>query len=121
MEKSDAANNGKEYEMNLNPGPFLSIKSGRKTVEMRLNDERRKGIKKGDIISFTHTETGEKMRVYVEDAVVYPSFVELYQKHDKIAIGYNEDDIPDPSDMLEYYSKEKIEKYGALAIIIKCI
>lgn len=30
------------YEMNLNRQPFDMIKSGQKTIELRLNDEKRK-------------------------------------------------------------------------------
>lgn len=41
------------YEMNLNRQPFDMIKSGRKTIELRLNDEKRKNIMAGDRISFT--------------------------------------------------------------------
>lgn len=112
---------GRTYEMNLNPGPFESIKIGRKSVEMRLNDERRQGIRRGDFICFTHTVTNEKMTVRVEDVFTYPSFFELYENHDKISIGYTEDEDADPSDMLEYYPAQKIEKYGALAIVISLI
>ena len=31
-----------KYSMQLHQGPFDGIKSGRKTIEMRLNDERRR-------------------------------------------------------------------------------
>lgn len=109
------------HQMKLNPAPYEAISSGRKTVEMRLFDERRKGIRKGDNILFTNTESGEELLVTVEDVIVYPSFYELYQDHDKISIGYTEDECADPADMLEYYTEENIRKYGALAIRIKLI
>ena len=35
-----------KHIMRLNNGPFESIKSGTKTIELRLNDEKRKRIKK---------------------------------------------------------------------------
>lgn len=107
--------------MNLNPRPFEAIKNGRKTVEMRLNDERRKGIMPGDHIKFTHTKTGEELIVQVIERKAYPSFCELYRAYDKVSIGYNEDEPADPSDMLEYYTEEKINEYGALALKIKII
>lgn len=34
--------------------------------------------------------------------------------HDKVSIGYDEN--ASPSDMLEYYSIEQIEKYGVVGI-----
>ena len=107
------------YTMNLNPGPFEAIKTGRKSVEMRLNDERRRYIDKGDYILFTNTDTGEELFVEVKGRLEYPSFYELYANHDKTAIGYTVDEEADPADMLEYYSEEKIKKYGALALIIE--
>ena len=110
---------GLTYRMNLNPRPFESVKSGRKTVEMRLNDERRRYIDNGDYILFVHTETGEELHVKVTGRAEYPSFYELYANHDKISIGYSEDEAADPSDMLEYYTEEQIKKNGALAIFIE--
>lgn len=46
--------------MKLQPQPFEAIKSGRKDIEMRLYDEKRKQIKKKDLIEFTSLESGEK-------------------------------------------------------------
>ena len=40
------------HEMRLNNGPFELIKNGTKTIEIRLNDEKRSLIKEGDIIAY---------------------------------------------------------------------
>lgn len=40
------------HSMQLNPAPFEKIKSGAKTIELRLNDEKRRRIKTGDKIEF---------------------------------------------------------------------
>lgn len=109
------------YEMNLNPEPFEAIRSGQKNVEMRLNDERRQPIRKGDFIRFTHTESGQTLLVRVLDKLVYADFTELYAHHDKTTIGYTADDVADPDDMLAYYTEEKIRKYGALAIVVELV
>lgn len=34
-------------------------------------------------------------------------------------MGYSEDDIADPKDMQEYYSREEQEKYGVLGIKVR--
>lgn len=47
--------------MNLWDDSFQAIKEGWKTVEMRLNDEKRSVISAGDIIEFTNTTIQEKM------------------------------------------------------------
>ena len=47
--------------MNLWDDSFQAIKEGWKTVEMRLNDEKRSIIDVDDIIEFTNTTTQEKI------------------------------------------------------------
>ena len=110
-----------EHRMNLWASPFRHIKHGAKTVEMRLNDEKRRKIQVGDIIIFTNAETQEEMKVSVVNISKFSDFAEIYSKYDKIAIGYEADEIAHPDDMLLYYSKEKIAQYGVLAIEIKLI
>ncbi len=44
------------HEMLLAPKPFEMMKSGQKTIELRLYDEKRKHIQIGDRIRFYCTE-----------------------------------------------------------------
>lgn len=108
-----------KHEMRLHPEPFNLIKKGTKTIEMRLYDEKRKQIKEGDIITFTNRETGEKIDTKVLKLHIYPSFEELYKYFDKISLGYNEEETPNPADMDIYYPKDKQKKYGVVGIQIK--
>ncbi len=107
------------HKMKLNNIPFLNIKNGTKTIELRLNDEKRQLLKIKDFIEFTNIDTAEKLLVEVENLYYYPSFEELFKHFNKIAIGYKEDEDANPKDMDEYYSKEEQEKYGVLGIEIK--
>ena len=109
------------YEMNLHPGPFESIRSGRKDIEMRLYDDRRKSIRIGDEIVFTNNETRETIKVLVVNLYRFNNFEELYSQFDKTRLGYSKDDIADSKDMEFYYSIDKIKQYGVLAIEIKLI
>ncbi len=109
------------HNMKLHEEPFIKIKSGDKTIEMRLFDEKRKEIKINDIIEFTNINTDEKIKCKVTNLYRYNSFEELYKHFDKISLGYDESDAPSYNDMEKYYSKEKQEKYGVLAIEIKRI
>lgn len=68
------------WEMKLHPEPFVSIKSGQKDIEMRLYDDRRKGIKIGDIIIFTNNQTKEQLSVEVVNLFRFNTFEELYKK-----------------------------------------
>lgn len=110
-----------KHEMRLHDDPFNKIKQGTKKIEIRLNDEKRKSINIGDTIEFTNRKTSEKMLVKVNGLFKYSNFEELYKNWDKVILGYDEDDIADPKDMEEYYSKEEQEKYGVLAIKIEKI
>ena len=107
--------------MNLAKDPFGLIKSGRKVVEMRLNTPKRASILPGDYIEFTCNEDGNKLKVLVLNIVKFPSFSELYSHYDKKLLGYQDDEKADPDDMLIYYSKEDIKKYGVIGIEIKLI
>lgn len=110
-----------KYEMNLHNAPFNLIKSGTKTIELRLNDEKRQKIKIGDIIEFTNRTTNEKIMTKVKALYHYQSFSELYKHFDKIKLGYSEKEEANPSDMELYYSQEEQNKYGVLGIEIELI
>ena len=104
------------HQMNLWNDSFESIKSGSKTIEMRLNDEKRRLINVGDIIEFRNTSTSETISCLVKNIYRYKTFEELYSHHDKVSIGYRVNETANPDDMLTYYTKEDINKYGVLAI-----
>lgn len=110
-----------KHEMKLNNGPYVNIKNGTKTIELRLNDDKRQLLKIKDLIEFTNRETLEQMLVEIQNLYHYPSFDELYKHFDKVSMGYKENDVADPKDMEKYYSKEEQEKYGVLGIEIKKI
>ena len=105
--------------MKLNNSPFNKIKNGSKTIELRLNDEKRSKLKVNDFIEFTNVETNEKILTEIMELYKYDSFSILYENFDKVSLGYSENDIADPNDMLECYPKELQDKYGVLGIKIK--
>lgn len=106
------------HEMRLNPAPFRMIRSGEKTIELRLYDEKRRRIAVGDTITFTETDTGAKMRVTVTALHVFPSFAELYRALPLTKCGYTEAEqkAACPDDMLAYYSAEQQRQYGVVGI-----
>ena len=104
------------HRMNLWNDSFEAIKDGWKTIEMRLNDEKRNQIKIGDEIEFTSIKTNETLICKVTNLFRYKNFDELYNNHNKISIGYAKDESANPDDVLMYYAKEDIERYGVLGI-----
>lgn len=107
------------HNMNLNNEPFELIKSGSKTIELRLNDEKRRLLNVGDEILFNNRSNNEKLLTTIVDLHRYDSFKSLYKDFDKVFLGYKEDEISAPSDMNEYYSKEDEERYGVVGIELK--
>lgn len=69
------------HYMRLEEDSFQAIKEGRKTIEMRLNDEKRSLIKEGDSILFSNVKTKEEIECKVIKIYKYPDFEELYQHH----------------------------------------
>ena len=107
--------------MRLKHAPFMAIKSGRKKIEMRLQDEKRALIKEGDSVEFTDVETLETILCKVVRLHCYKSFDELYAQHDKISLGYQENEEAIPTDMLAYYPQEEVRKYSVVGIEIALI
>ena len=109
------------HNMKLNEGPFQAIKAGTKTIEMRLYDNKRRKIQVGDIIEFKNVVTGEEIRVEVLALHVVPTFKELYNMFNQVALGYAEYEIALHTDMEQYYLITDIEKYGVVGIEIRLI
>lgn len=102
----------------LKPEPYNAMEEGYKTIEMRLNDEKRQLLSIGDFIIFAHTEDKNKsLLTVIKDLKHYCSFKELYEDTpNKLDLGYLENETPHYEDMYDYYSKERIDKYHVLAI-----
>ena len=105
------------FDMKLAEVPFISVKNGNKSAELRLNDEKRNGIKKDDMIFFHSLDNEyDVIKCRVKEVIHGKDFYDLYQKLSMEEIGYRKDEKTDPEDMYEYYSREQIERYGVLAI-----
>ena len=110
--------------MKLNSSPFDMIKSGEKTIELRLNDEKRRMIKIGDEIEFENTsDSTQVINAKVSALHKFCSFDELYKSLPLIKCGYTPDDVntAKPSDMELYYSAEQQKKYGVVGIELELI
>ena len=113
-----------EHFMKLNPEPFELIENGVKTIELRLLDEKRRKIRKGDIIRFERTDDEtEILRVTVKDLFVFKSFEDLYSIMPLEKCGYTSENInrASPEDMKKYYSDEQLASHNAVGILIELI
>ena len=107
------------HEMKLVDFAFKAIKKGEKDIEVRLNDEKRRKIKIGDIIKFHHLDSDEVLVVKVINIHKFKTFEELFNKFDHKRLGLKDDDTARIMD--NFYSQKEQEKYGALGIEIKLI
>ncbi len=104
------------HKMKLNESPFEMIKNGTKTIEFRLYDEKRQGVKIGDKIEFSKLpDLQEKLLVDVLELYQEDTFEKLFRK-----LSFNEEEvIRKTRAMHEIYSPEKEQQYGVLGIKIK--
>jgi len=109
------------HTMKLQPFPFGKIKEGKKIIEVRLYDEKRRDIKIGDIIEFKREpEQTETVKTEVIGLLNYKTFTDLANDFPASYFGH-----PDKEDLLKsiytFYTKEQEEKYTVLGIKIKLI
>ncbi len=107
------------HEMKLQTGPFTSIKSGTKTIESRLFDEKRQLIKLGDTITFRNAkDLDDTITVEVTDLLRYPTFSALFVDFPPAVFGG--ESIKDLENAIyAIYTKEDEKKYSVLGICIK--
>jgi len=107
-------------KMRLNNESFNLIKDGYKTIEVRLNDEKRKALTINDTIVFTNRKTNETLQATVLNILHYNNFEELLDSHDIHDFGDNNKER-----YLEYlrklYTKEEETECGVLGIKIRVI
>lgn len=112
------------HSMSLYDIPFQMIKSGAKTIELRLYDAKRKMIDINDTIEFINKDNRfQTIITQVIGIYVFDNFTELYKKLPLRKCGYTDEGIgsASPEDMNIYYSKEVQQKYKVVGIEVKLI
>ena len=100
------------YHFKLHTKPFAAIASGRKTIESRLYDEKRRKIQLGDQIVFIDSASPEQtVTATVVGLLRYATFHDLFSHNDPRKFGsesveWLEDQIN------EFYSPEDQYLYG---------
>ena len=102
--------------MELQEKYFNLIKEGKKSIELRLFDEKRQRIKVGDVIVFTNNQNkNETIYCRVSSLFRAESFEKLCTKFDCIKAGFmtNADLI---ATMQTFYSLDMQRQYGVVGI-----
>lgn len=109
------------HKMKLQAKYFDFMFRGTKRIEIRLNDEKRQLIKIGDIIEFERfSELNDSFKTRVVELIRYNNFDELV-KHFDISILADKSMTKSEliNELIQFYSEEKQQKYGVLAIRIE--
>ena len=106
------------HYMNLVPSAFTKVSDGNKTIELRLNDEKRQGINVEDTIVFNCLGAKDIITAQVSGLHKFSDFEELYKVLPLEMCGYTvaELDIAHYTDMEQYYTQDQIKNYGVLGI-----
>lgn len=111
----------KYVKMQLNNEPYNSIKSGEKTVELRLFDEKRRTLSTGDIIIFSN-RTDETQTLSAEIIALYraESFLSLLTPEILSKSGFSDYSASEAAEcMRKYYTAEDERSFGVLGIELK--
>lgn len=112
------------YQMKLQPEPFEKIASGQKTIELRLNDEKRRKLCINDVIEFRNVQDESRtIRTRITALHHFPSFDALYAALPLEKCGYEPDEIAHASarDMDRYYPQEEQHHWGVLGIELQLL
>lgn len=103
--------------LNLHNGPFTAIASGRKTIESRLYDEKRRAIAVGDeLIFINRSNPSQTQRVQVTELVLSPSFATLFEN--KAAASHGDKDVASLlAELDEFYTVDDQARDGVVGII----
>lgn len=113
-----------KHSMKLLESPYERIASGKKTIEIRLFDEKRRRLNIGDVILFSKLpDLKDKIKVEIIGLLRYRYFRDLVNDFGMEYYGYPKDyPINDFLDSIYIiYSREEEEKYGVLGIKIKLL
>ena len=108
-------------KVHLDPDIFEIVKNGSKTVEVRLNDEKRRMLKIGDELIFINKNNeNEIIESIVTDLKYYNNFEQLmedYMVEEVYKTGVTKEWFLNL--LQRFYNEEQQEKYGVVAIRFK--
>ena len=107
------------YELHLNDIPFEQIREGKKTLEARVFDEKRRHLKVGDIITFiARSNEQNTFQAKIVALHQFPTFLEMFQTLPVQKFGWEKKSTAEQAarDMHTYYSTDEEEKDGVVGM-----
>ena len=110
------------HQMKLDSIPFKQIVDGKKSIELRLFDAKRRLLNIGDKIIFKCLNNDERIAVSVKGLYRAASFKELFQVISTESCGFVDCTLAECiEEIRRFYPKQKEEAYGVLGIKIELI
>ena len=110
-----------EMKVHLHADVFEIVKQGKKDIEVRINDEKRRQLKVGDTLVFLkRPNDDEEIRAKVVALEYYDYFHNLVDHYDMERIylkGYTKEQYLD--EMKRFYTMEEQEENGVVAILFE--
>lgn len=132
MQITDRESLAETFEMHLSDDMFEAVASGKKNVEVRLFDEKRKLIDIDDYIEFIKSgDENQRVLRRVTNLYVFEDFKELFEREEYIgdrkwrkSLRFSPEEVGSPAGstaadmvkaMQKYYDKKQVKKYGVMA------
>lgn len=110
------------HSMKLDEKYFNEVRFGRKWVEIRLNDEKRKVIQVGDCIEFSNgSQNLDTVRAVVKGKKSFCDLRDLLLAYDITAFGSVWRSVDEALKEITYYSSEDIREHGVIALEIRLL
>lgn len=102
--------------MSLKQPYFNMVKSGVKTIELRLYDKKRQQLNIGDLISFQNENTYITKKI--KDLIIAKNFKTLFDTIDIKKTGFKEKDNTIKI-MEKFYDNDRQNKFGVIGIVLE--
>lgn len=108
--------------MHLEGEIFNLVNNNIKDIEIRINDEKRRKLKVGDIITLKNRDNNDNINVKITNLEYFSSFNECIDNYDLKRLYNDKISKKEFFNLLyKFYTKEEEKKYGVVAIIFKKI
>lgn len=109
------------HHMHVQENYYNQLKSGLKTVELRVNDEKRQSIKVGDTVIFKPQGFAQDaLKMEVKNCIYAPSFDELLKQINEDALG-SVSKIEQLVALNKFYEPEEVKVYGVLGMYLEAL
>lgn len=107
-----------EMKVHLHPEVFDIVMDGKKNVEVRVNDEKRRQLKVGDTLLFLkRPDEDEQVRAVIKNLVYFSNFSEVVDSYEMERIYLKETTKEEYIQLMgQFYTDEEVSINGVVAI-----